>query len=102
MWSGSASGGTAVRANEHGPLRDSAVERSASARQIRSAYRRLARDYHPDRNSDTDAADRFKRVAEAYAVLSDTSRRAAYDRCGLASQSHVTANNDDDADFAFE
>ena len=78
------------------------VERHASARQIRSAYRRLARDYHPDRNSDTDAADRFKRVAEAYAVLSDTARRAAYDQWGLASLSHVTAHHDEDADFAFE
>jgi len=58
------------------------VERSATARQIKTAYRRLAREFHPDRNAASDAADRFKEAAEAYAVLSDTARRAQYDRWG--------------------
>jgi curved DNA-binding protein CbpA len=58
------------------------VQRTASTRQIRSAYRRLARAYHPDRNSGDDAAQHFKAVAEAYSVLSDSSRRAAYDQFG--------------------
>ena len=58
------------------------VEPGASQRQIRSAYRRLARAYHPDRNADPDAAERFKAAAEAYAVLSDAGRRQAYDRTG--------------------
>jgi DnaJ-class molecular chaperone len=78
------------------------VERSASARQIRSAYRRLARAYHPDRNTEDDAADSFKRVAEAYAVLSDTSRRAAYDQWGHTSATETSVTYDDDGDFAFE
>jgi molecular chaperone DnaJ len=79
------------------------VERSASAQQIRSAYRRLARAYHPDRNSDVQAADKFKRVVEAYTVLSDTSRRAAYDQWGAISPPQVAGASDhDDADFGFE
>jgi molecular chaperone DnaJ len=79
------------------------VERSASAQQIRSAYRRLARAYHPDRNSDDHAADQFKRVVEAYTVLSDTSRRAVYDQWGVVSTPQVAgARDNDDADFAFE
>jgi DnaJ-class molecular chaperone len=58
------------------------VARGASARQITSAYRRLARAYHPDRNAAPDAADQFKAVAHAYAVLSDSARRRAYDLWG--------------------
>jgi DnaJ-class molecular chaperone len=78
------------------------VERSASARQIRSAYRRLARVYHPDRNADEDAAQHFKAIAEAYSVLSDTSRRAAYDQWGHISTNGTAVIRDDDGDFAFE
>ena len=58
------------------------VERSASGRQIRSAYRRLARRYHPDHNPAEDAAQCFTAIAEAYNVLSDASRRATYDHSG--------------------
>ena len=57
------------------------IRSDATPTQIRSAYRRAARAHHPDLNpGDTDAADRFKRVQEAYEVLSDPNRRAAYDR----------------------
>ena|SRR2546421_2179848 len=60
-----------------------AVERGASAAEIKAAYRRLALRYHPDRNpGDRAAEERFKEVSLAYAVLSDEDKRAHYDRFG--------------------
>jgi curved DNA-binding protein len=58
------------------------VERGASAADIKKAYRRLARKYHPDVSKEKDAEERFKDVGEAYDVLSDEEKRAAYDRLG--------------------
>src|SRR5258707_3238051 len=58
------------------------VPRSASQDEIQQAYRRLARTYHPDVNSDPAAEDRFKDIAEAYAVLSDPQTRRRYDAFG--------------------
>ncbi len=59
------------------------VQRGASADEIKKAYRRLAMKYHPDRNpGDKAAEDKFKQIGEAYAVLSDDQKRAAYDRYG--------------------
>ena len=60
------------------------VDRDASPDTIRQAYRRLAKKYHPDINNQPGAEDRFKEINEAYAVLSDEERRAAYDRFGHA------------------
>ena len=60
------------------------VGRSASEDEIRKAYRRLALQFHPDRNKEAGAADQFKEVAEAYAILSDTEKRGLYDRYGHA------------------
>lgn len=60
------------------------VNRDASPDDIRQAYRRLAKQYHPDINNEPGAAERFKEINEAYAVLSDQERRAAYDRFGHA------------------
>lgn len=60
------------------------VPRNASADDLKQAFRRLARTYHPDVNSAPDAEERFKEINEAYAVLSDPDRRAAYDRFGHA------------------
>jgi molecular chaperone DnaJ len=58
------------------------VERDASETEIKKAFRRLARELHPDVNSAPDAEPRFKEAAEAYEVLSDSERRATYDRYG--------------------
>jgi len=59
------------------------VPRDASDREIKAAYRKLARKYHPDVNpGDPGAEERFKEVAEAFAVLSDAGKRATYDRGG--------------------
>jgi molecular chaperone DnaJ len=60
------------------------VPKNASNDDLKSAFRRLARQYHPDVNSEPDAEERFKEINEAYAVLSDAERRAAYDRYGHA------------------
>src|SRR5215208_8074999 len=59
------------------------VERNASEEDIRKAYRKLAMQYHPDRNpNDKQAEDRFKEINEAYQVLSDSEKRGHYDRLG--------------------
>jgi len=58
------------------------VARGASADEIRQAYRSLAKKYHPDINKAPDAEERFKEINEAYAVLSDDTRRSSYDRFG--------------------
>jgi molecular chaperone DnaJ len=61
------------------------VGRDASADEIKKAYRKLAMQYHPDQNKgDAAAEEKFKEVGEAYAVLSDTDKRARYDRFGHA------------------
>ena len=58
------------------------VARSASEAEIKAAYRKLARKYHPDVNKEAGAEEQFKEIGEAYAVLKDTEKRAAYDRFG--------------------
>jgi len=60
------------------------VERNASAQELKKAYRRLAMEYHPDRNGSADAAERFKEINRAYEVLSDADMRVRYDRFGHA------------------
>jgi molecular chaperone DnaJ len=58
--------------------------RNASREDIKSAFRKLARQYHPDVNKASDAADKFKEINEAYEVLADEQKRARYDRFGHA------------------
>jgi molecular chaperone DnaJ len=60
------------------------VGRESSSEDIRKAYRKLARQYHPDVNKNDGAEARFKEINEAYEVLSDEKKRAAYDRFGHA------------------
>ena len=60
------------------------VDRGASAEEIQRAYRKLARQYHPDVNKDPGAEERFKEIGEAYDVLSDPKSRERYDRFGSA------------------
>src|SRR5690554_1540369 len=66
------------------------VSRDASEEEIKKAYRRLARQYHPDVNKDDpQAEEKFKEINEAYQVLSDPQKRAAYDQFGhSASEPH--------------
>lgn len=58
------------------------VPKDATKDQIKGSYRKLAMQYHPDRNKSPEAEERFKEVSEAYAVLSDDAKRAQYDRFG--------------------
>jgi curved DNA-binding protein len=58
------------------------VKRDASADEIKTAYRRLARKYHPDVSKEKDAEEKFKEMAEAYETLQDSKKRAAYDELG--------------------
>lgn len=61
------------------------VERGASSDDVKSAYRKLAREHHPDVNpNDPKAEDRFKEISAAYTVLSDDDKRARYDEFGMA------------------
>ncbi|MFQ5418896.1 MAG: molecular chaperone DnaJ [Anaerolineae bacterium] len=60
------------------------VPRTATKDEMKKAFRRLARQYHPDVNKNNDATEKFKEINEAYEVLSDDQNRAAYDRYGHA------------------
>ena len=73
------------------------VSRTASADEIKRAYRRLAREHHPDVNHDRrdEAEARFKEIGEAYAVLSDDSKRARYDQYGHAGVNGAAAGGAD-------
>lgn len=69
------------------------VPEDADLATIKRAFRRLAFEYHPDRNKTPDAEDRFKEIAEAYAVLSDPEKRAAYDVGGHAGVAGYSAED---------
>lgn len=58
------------------------VSRSATDAEIKKGYRKMALKYHPDKNKESDAAEKFKEVAEAFEVLKDKDKRAVYDKYG--------------------
>src|SRR4030043_2280154 len=60
------------------------VSKTALKEEIKDAYRKLALQYHPDRNKSPDAEEKFKEISEAYAVLSDDGKRQQYDTLGHA------------------
>ncbi|MCE7945979.1 MAG: molecular chaperone DnaJ [Chloroflexi bacterium CFX4] len=60
------------------------VARNASPEEVKKAYRRLAKQYHPDANQGTEAEERIREINAAYAILSDPEKRARYDRYGMA------------------
>jgi molecular chaperone DnaJ len=62
--------------------RDTTGGRNAGNDEIKGAFRKLARQYHPDVNKEDGAEEKFKEINEAYGVLSDTDKRARYDRFG--------------------
>jgi curved DNA-binding protein len=75
------------------------VDRSASAEEIQRAYRKLARKYHPDVNTEAGAEERFKELGEAYAVLKDEKKRSLYDQYGdswkAVSEGHTPPQSSD-------
>ncbi len=77
------------------------VSRDASDQDIKSAYRKHALKHHPDRNpGNTEAEEKFKEAAEAYAILADAEKRSAYDRCGHAGVSAAGPGGFDPTIFA--
>jgi curved DNA-binding protein len=78
------------------------VAREATAAEIKQAYRRLARKYHPDVSKVKDAEARFKDVGEAYEVLKDPQKRAAYDRLGQGARPGEEFRPPPDWDSGFE
>ena len=71
------------------------VEPDATLQQIKKAYRKLAKQYHPDVNNSTDAAERFREITEAYDTLTDPDRRRRYDR--LHGIRRTTSGRDDES-----
>jgi molecular chaperone DnaJ len=71
------------------------VQRTASKDEIKSAYRKLALKYHPDRNKSSEAEEKFKEISEAYAVLSDPDKRQRYDTYGHVGTEEVFRGSED-------
>src|SRR6185437_13480404 len=78
------------------------LPRTATQDEVRRAYRKLARKYHPDVSQQADGEERFKELGEAYQVLKDTEKRAAYDRLGRQWQDGQDFQPPPDWDEGFE
>jgi len=75
------------------------VGRNASDDELKSAFRKLARQYHPDVSKEPDAEEKFKEINEAYGALSDADKRARYDRFGKEGLGNMGGFHDYSADF---
>lgn len=75
------------------------IDKSASKTEIKKAYRKLAKEFHPDRNKAENAEQKFKEVQEAYEVLSDEQKRSAYDQFGHAGTQGFGAGGGNYSDF---
>lgn len=75
------------------------VDRNASTEEIKKAFRKLAFQYHPDRNKDDGAEEKFKEVNEAYQCLSDPDRRASYDQFGHSGEEGIFGRGFEGFDF---
>src|SRR5919106_5006042 len=71
------------------------IPKAASKDDIKSAYRKLALQYHPDRNKSAGAEEKFKEISEAYAVLSDQEKRKRYDTYGHVGTDEVFRGSED-------
>lgn len=78
------------------------VHRTASEKEIKKAFRKLALKYHPDRNKEKDAEKRFRKIAEAYEILSDKDKRAKYDKFGHAAFEQAGAGPNGGGHFDFD
>ena len=77
------------------------IQRSANKEEIKNSYRRLALQYHPDRNKSPGAEERFKEISEAYAVLSDDEKRKRYDTYGHVGAEEVFRGSEANFDEVF-
>ncbi|HZI70789.1 MAG TPA: DnaJ domain-containing protein, partial [Nitrososphaeraceae archaeon] len=77
------------------------VNRNASKEEIKNAYRKLALQYHPDRNKSPGAEEKFKEISEAYAVLSDDEKRKRYDTYGHVGAEEVFRGSEANFDEIF-
>ena len=78
------------------------VGKTANGDELKAAFRKLAKQYHPDVNKETGADEHFKEINEAYAVLSDEQKRAAYDRFGHAGVNGGMGGGQDYGGFGVE
>ena len=78
------------------------VQRSASKEEIKNSYRKLALQYHPDRNESSGAEEKFKEISEAYAVLSDDEKRKRYDTYGHVGAEEVFRGSEANFDEVFK
>ena len=78
------------------------VPKNASKDEIKNVYRKLALQYHPDRNKSKGAEERFKEISEAYAVLSDDEKRKRYDTYGQVGSEEVFRGSEANFDEIFQ